>query len=100
MARFNYEVTDQLDRIVRKCLEKNRERRYQSMRDLMIDLQNLLDERAPARSNSELPADPGRAGSKIRAVIVDDEDLARQVLREYLRSEADIEVVAECGNGF
>ncbi len=37
---------------------------------------------------------------KIRAVIVDDEDLARQILREYLRGEEDIEVVAECGNGF
>lgn len=36
----------------------------------------------------------------IRAIIVDDEDLARQVLREYLRGEDDIEVVAECANGF
>jgi two-component system LytT family response regulator len=36
----------------------------------------------------------------IRAVIVDDEDLARQILREYLRGEEDIEVIAECGNGF
>jgi two-component system LytT family response regulator len=36
----------------------------------------------------------------IRTVIVDDEDLARQVLREYLRGEDDIEVVAECTNGF
>jgi two-component system, LytTR family, response regulator len=38
----------------------------------------------------------------IRAVLVDDEDLARQFLREYLR-EADpegVEVVAECANGF
>ena len=38
--------------------------------------------------------------SKIRAVIVDDEDLARQILREYLRPEEDIEIVAECSNGF
>ena len=36
----------------------------------------------------------------IRAILVDDEDLARQILREFLRSEPDIEVVAECGNGF
>jgi two-component system, LytTR family, response regulator len=36
----------------------------------------------------------------IRAIIVDDEDLARQILREYLRGESDIEIVAECGNGF
>jgi two-component system, LytTR family, response regulator len=36
----------------------------------------------------------------IRAIIVDDEDLARHILREYLRSEPDVEIVAECANGF
>jgi two-component system LytT family response regulator len=36
----------------------------------------------------------------IRAAIVDDEDLARHLLREYLRGEPDVEVVAECANGF
>lgn len=37
---------------------------------------------------------------KIRAVIVDDEELARRVLREYLASAEAVEVVAECANGF
>jgi two-component system, LytTR family, response regulator len=37
---------------------------------------------------------------KIRAAIVDDEELARQMLREYLAAHADVEVVAECANGF
>jgi two-component system LytT family response regulator len=37
---------------------------------------------------------------KMRAVIVDDEDLARQLLREYARAADDLEIVAECGNGF
>jgi two-component system LytT family response regulator len=36
----------------------------------------------------------------LRAVIVDDEPLARRVLREYLAAHAEIEVVAECENGF
>ena len=36
----------------------------------------------------------------IRAVIVDDEELARRVLREFLSTEADIEIIAECANGF
>ncbi len=36
----------------------------------------------------------------IRTIIVDDEELARQILREYLGAEQDIEIVAECGNGF
>lgn len=40
------------------------------------------------------------AGQKIRAVIVDDEDLARQVLREFLSAHSEIEIVAECANGF
>ena len=31
----------ELRRILRKCLEKDRERRYQTMRDLVIDLENL-----------------------------------------------------------
>ncbi|MDR3720905.1 MAG: response regulator [Candidatus Acidoferrales bacterium] len=37
---------------------------------------------------------------KIRTLIVDDEDLARQVLREFLSAHPDIEIVAECANGF
>src|SRR4029453_15288768 len=32
--------------------------------------------------------------------IVDDEPLARTVVREYLRHHPGLEVVAECGNGF
>lgn len=36
----------------------------------------------------------------IRAIVVDDEDLARGLLREFLHDEPDIEVVAECTNGF
>ena len=34
------------------------------------------------------------------AIIADDEELARQLLREYLGSESEIEIVAECSNGF
>lgn len=36
----------------------------------------------------------------IRAIIVDDEPLARELLREYLAADEEIEVVAECANGF
>ena len=36
----------------------------------------------------------------IRTILVDDEELARQILREYLAPEQDVEVIAECGNGF
>ena len=37
---------------------------------------------------------------KIRTVIVDDEDLARQMLHEFLSAHNEIEIVAECANGF
>jgi two-component system LytT family response regulator len=36
----------------------------------------------------------------MRIVIVDDEMLARAVVREYLSEHADAEIVAECANGF
>ena len=36
----------------------------------------------------------------MRAVIADDEELARRLLREYLSAYSDIEVIAECSNGF
>lgn len=37
---------------------------------------------------------------KLRALIVDDEELARQRLRLLLRDEPDVEAVAECADGF
>jgi two-component system LytT family response regulator len=36
----------------------------------------------------------------LRAVIVDDEELARAYLRELLQAHAGIEIVSECANGF
>jgi two-component system LytT family response regulator len=38
--------------------------------------------------------------SPLRVAIVDDEAPARSVLREFLEEEADVEIVAECANGF
>jgi two-component system LytT family response regulator len=39
-------------------------------------------------------------GDSLRVVIVDDEPLARAVIREYLAAHAAVEIAAECGNGF
>ncbi|MDQ1813127.1 LytTR family transcriptional regulator DNA-binding domain-containing protein [Massilia sp. CCM 9210] len=36
----------------------------------------------------------------MRVIIVDDEDLARGLVREFLGKHADIDIVAECANGF
>lgn len=37
---------------------------------------------------------------KIGALIVDDEELARQILRELLQAHPEIQILAECANGF
>lgn len=37
---------------------------------------------------------------RLRVVIVDDEPLARAVVREYLEAHPGVEIVAECANGF
>ncbi len=36
----------------------------------------------------------------IKVIIIDDEPLARSIVREYITQYNDIEVVAECGDGF
>lgn len=40
------------------------------------------------------------ASLRIRVLIVDDESLARSVVREHLMPHSDVEIVAECANGF
>jgi two-component system, LytTR family, response regulator len=94
LARFNYDIPEGLDRVVRKCLEKDPGRRYQTARELVVDLKNLERDSGGAVSL----AAPERQG--LRAVIVDDEELARALLREYVESSTGVEIVSECANGF
>jgi two-component system LytT family response regulator len=39
------------------------------------------------------------SSTPLRALIVDDEELARRLIREYLQGHADIDIVGECENG-
>ena len=39
------------------------------------------------------------SSTPLRALIVDDEELARRLIREYLQGHADVEIVGECENG-
>ena len=61
IARWNYDVPEALERIVRKCLEKDRERRYQSARELVVDLENL---------KRDLEAGSGSAAAHMPAMAV------------------------------
>ena len=41
IARFNYDLPAELERIIRRCLEKDPEDRYQTAKDLFIELKHL-----------------------------------------------------------
>ena len=55
LARYASEIPAELDRIVSKTLTKNREERYQTAKDLLVDLRNL-------RRKLELSAEIDRTG--------------------------------------
>ncbi len=56
IARLNYEVPPELERITLKCLQKAPDRRYQTARELLVDLRNLARdlERGPRQNNEAL----------------------------------------------
>jgi two-component system LytT family response regulator len=88
------------------CLAKDPDDRYADVDALLVDLravrQRLTAGEAappPASGTTSAPVAAARTGP-LRVLIVDDEDPARELLREYLGREADVEVAGECRNGF
>jgi serine/threonine protein kinase len=59
LSRYKYDVPPDLDRVVRKCLEKEPQRRYQSARELLVDLSSL---RRDSTSGSMPASVPIRVG--------------------------------------
>ena len=53
------DVPAELERIVKKCLEKDRDRRYTSARDIVVDLRNLQRDRASGTSPVATPPPRG-----------------------------------------
>ena len=69
LARYATSVPIELERIVRKCLDKNPDRRYQTMRDLVIDLENLRGESRVTRSSDAVIESATDKGSKRRNIF-------------------------------
>ena len=73
LVRYAPDLPEELQRIARKCLEKDRERRYQTIRDVALDLDNCRREHEAARLTSS-QRDQITGGE---AVIVPASDLKR-----------------------
>jgi two-component system LytT family response regulator len=89
-----------LQEILDRCLHKDPDARYPAMPELVNDLRSArrrLDEQAPPARTAHMAAP---APVSLRVILVDDEDPARAILREYLSKEDGVEVVGECRNGF
>src|ERR1700758_1760262 len=71
-VRFNDEVPDELERIINKALEKDRELRYQHASDLRADLKRLKPETSSSRSmvlqSSEEDEKPAPSSSGTRKI--------------------------------
>ncbi|HJZ80447.1 MAG TPA: protein kinase [Pyrinomonadaceae bacterium] len=52
MTRLNASVPPELERLILKCLEKEKDQRYQTTRELAIDLSNIRPGQAPSRNLS------------------------------------------------
>jgi serine/threonine protein kinase len=64
IARLNYDVPPELERITLKCLQKQPDRRYQSARELMIDLQSLRRELDAGQDQGHALSSSGRYASQ------------------------------------
>ena len=69
IARLNYDVPPEIERIVRKCLEKSPDDRYQSVSEILVDLKNLgRDLRSSDVSPSNASATAGSRRTTTMAV--------------------------------
>lgn len=68
LSRYAPDLPSELQRIVSKALTKDREKRYQSMKDLALDLRTLrdqLDFEAKLGSSEHTPRQPSRVSGQI-----------------------------------
>jgi two-component system, LytTR family, response regulator len=95
-----------LQRVLDRCLAKAPSDRYAAASDLLADLREARRRLAPDSGvrPAMAPLPPARAAQApagpLRVVVVDDEEPARALLREYLGRAGGVEIVGECRNGF
>jgi two-component system LytT family response regulator len=96
-----------VQRVLDRCLAKAPADRYASAAELLAEIREAR-RRLEASDSAERPAPaearPSRGAAPpppvLRVLIVDDEEPARALLREYLGRAGGVEVVGECRNGF
>ncbi len=73
LARYAGNVPEELERIIRKALQKDREKRYQVVKDLMLDLKSLkldLDVNAKLRNSEGAPLQDETSTIAQRGILV------------------------------
>jgi serine/threonine-protein kinase len=71
IARYASGVAPELNRIVRKCLAKDRDQRYQGMREVFTDLESFrrdLDQEQSAASRADRAAQPAGTVARRRSI--------------------------------
>jgi serine/threonine protein kinase/Tol biopolymer transport system component len=96
LAHFWPEVPAELERIVRKALRKDREERYQTIKDLLIDLRNLRKElELEAEMERSAPPISGRAtvGGQSAAATAHSTSSAEYIVTQIKRHKRGAAVV-------
>src|SRR3989442_6085267 len=84
LARYSREVPLELERIVNKALRKNREERYQTVKDLLLDLKSL-------KQQVEVEAHLDRSAQSEQAQITKSrEPMARETAAKTAEATADV----------
>ena len=68
IARFNYDAPPELERIIRRCLEKDPEDRYQTAKDLLIELKHLKRDSESGAVVATAPPPARRLPSSVLAI--------------------------------
>ena len=98
-----------LQRVLDRCLAKAPGDRYSSAAELLAEIREArrrleaadsAERPAPVEARAGRAAAPEAAPAILRVLIVDDEEPARSLLREYLGRAGGVEIVGECRNGF